>query len=102
MFFVSSTNREAHLRYQTKPRLMLQSASRKHSHDVCCSAPLHDLSSLPSLYMAIALPCAATCPGLPLIILGSITFLPGAYHTRLAYLAWRGYSGYSLDQIPDF
>ncbi|GLC43352.1 hypothetical protein PLESTF_000424500 [Pleodorina starrii] len=40
--------------------------------------------------------------GLPLIILGSITFLPGAYHTRVAYLAWRGTSGYSLNQIPDF
>ncbi|KXZ44187.1 hypothetical protein GPECTOR_71g548 [Gonium pectorale] len=40
--------------------------------------------------------------GLPLIILGSITFLPGAYHTRIAYLAWKGYAGYSLNDIPDF
>ncbi|EFJ43533.1 hypothetical protein VOLCADRAFT_119067 [Volvox carteri f. nagariensis] len=40
--------------------------------------------------------------GLPLIILGSLAFIPGAYHTRLAWLAWRGRAGYSLDQIPDF
>ncbi|PNH03769.1 Transmembrane protein 230 [Tetrabaena socialis] len=26
----------------------------------------------------------------------------GAYHTRIAYLAWKGQSGYSLNQIPDF
>ncbi|KAG2495603.1 hypothetical protein HYH03_006203 [Edaphochlamys debaryana] len=40
--------------------------------------------------------------GLPLIILGSITFLPGFYHTRIAYKAWKGTAGYSLNQIPDF
>ncbi|PNW88483.1 hypothetical protein CHLRE_01g031600v5 [Chlamydomonas reinhardtii] len=40
--------------------------------------------------------------GLPLIILGSITFIPGSYHTRIAYLAWKGRNGYSLNQIPDF
>jgi len=36
-----------------------------------------------------------------LLILGSICFLPGAYHTRVAYLAWRGVEGYSLNSIPD-
>ncbi len=36
-----------------------------------------------------------------LLVLGSICFLPGAHHTRLAYLAWRGVEGYSLNSIPD-
>lgn len=36
-----------------------------------------------------------------LLVLGSITFLPGFYHTRIAYLAWKGVSGYSLNDIPD-
>eukprot|EP00878_Enallax_costatus_P005123 GHUV01005385.1.p2 GENE.GHUV01005385.1~~GHUV01005385.1.p2 ORF type:complete len:110 (+),score=21.96 GHUV01005385.1:217-546(+) len=36
-----------------------------------------------------------------LLVLGSICFLPGFYHTRIAYLAWKGVQGYSLDAIPD-
>ncbi|KAI8472688.1 MAG: hypothetical protein J3K34DRAFT_413307 [Monoraphidium minutum] len=36
-----------------------------------------------------------------LLILGSICFLPGSYFTRIAYLAWRGVDGYSLNSIPD-
>jgi hypothetical protein len=36
-----------------------------------------------------------------LLVLGSICFLPGFYHTRIAYLAWKGVSGYSLNDIPD-
>ena len=39
--------------------------------------------------------------GIALLTLGSITFLPGFYHTRIAYFAWKGYEGYSLDDIPD-
>lgn len=36
-----------------------------------------------------------------LIVLGTICFLPGFYHVRIAYYAWRGYRGYSFTQIPD-
>jgi hypothetical protein len=36
-----------------------------------------------------------------LLVLGSICFLPGFYHTRIAFLAWRGVPGFSLDDIPD-
>ena len=36
-----------------------------------------------------------------LLVLGSLCFVPGAYHTRIAYLAWRGVPGYTLDAIPD-
>jgi hypothetical protein len=39
--------------------------------------------------------------GIALLTLGSITFIPGFYHTRIAYYAWKGYEGYSLDDIPD-
>jgi hypothetical protein len=37
----------------------------------------------------------------PLLVLGSICFIPGFYHVRIAYLAWKGVQGYSLDAIPD-
>jgi hypothetical protein len=36
-----------------------------------------------------------------LLVLGSVAFLPGAYMSRLAYLAWRGVEGYSFNDIPD-
>jgi hypothetical protein len=38
----------------------------------------------------------------PLIILGIIMFLPGAYHLRIAYYAYHQYPGYSFDDIPEF
>ena len=38
----------------------------------------------------------------PVLTLGIITFLPGFYHLRIAYYAWRGYTGYSFDDIPDY
>lgn len=37
---------------------------------------------------------------LSLIILGAITFIPGAYHVAIAFKAWRGDHGYSFDDIP--
>lgn len=36
----------------------------------------------------------------PLLFLGTVVFIPGAYHVRIAYCAWRGYRGYSYDDIP--
>ncbi|XP_073997461.1 transmembrane protein 230-like [Rhodnius prolixus] len=38
----------------------------------------------------------------PIFILGVLTFLPGAYHIRIAYYAYRGYHGFSFDEIPEF
>lgn len=38
----------------------------------------------------------------PVLILGIIMFIPGAYHVRIAYYAFKGYKGYSFDDIPDF
>ncbi|XP_063433585.1 transmembrane protein 230-like [Mytilus galloprovincialis] len=38
----------------------------------------------------------------PVIILGAIMFIPGAYHVRLACYAYKGYDGYSYDDIPEF
>lgn len=37
----------------------------------------------------------------PILILGTITFLPGLYHVRIAYYAWKGYAGFSFADIPD-
>jgi len=36
----------------------------------------------------------------PLLFLGTIAFVPGLYHVRIAYYAWKGYHGYSYDDIP--
>uniref|UniRef100_A0A8C4Q6K4 Transmembrane protein 230 n=1 Tax=Eptatretus burgeri TaxID=7764 RepID=A0A8C4Q6K4_EPTBU len=38
----------------------------------------------------------------PVLILGFLLFLPGAYHVRLAWFAWCGRPGYSYADIPDF
>ena len=37
----------------------------------------------------------------PILILGAITFIPGFYHVRIAYYAWKGYAGYSFADIPN-
>lgn len=29
-------------------------------------------------------------------------FIPGAYHVRIAFLAFRGYEGFSFEDIPEF
>ncbi|KFQ16736.1 PREDICTED: transmembrane protein 230 [Merops nubicus] len=39
---------------------------------------------------------------IPVLIIGTLVFLPGFYHLRIAYCASRGYRGYSYDDIPDF
>ncbi|CAF1065636.1 unnamed protein product [Adineta ricciae] len=37
----------------------------------------------------------------PLILIGSIVFLPGFYHLRIAYWAWKGDKNFSFADIPD-
>ncbi|KAJ3665335.1 hypothetical protein Zmor_000834 [Zophobas morio] len=38
----------------------------------------------------------------PMIILGLLMFIPGAYHVRIAYYAYKQVPGYSFDDIPEF
>ncbi|XP_003490244.1 transmembrane protein 230 isoform X2 [Bombus vancouverensis nearcticus] len=38
----------------------------------------------------------------PVIILGILMFIPGAYHMRVAILAYQKVPGYSFDDIPEF
>lgn len=38
----------------------------------------------------------------PLMIIGSIIFIPGAYNVRTAYYAWKGYHGYNFSDIAGF
>ncbi|CAG2055281.1 unnamed protein product [Timema podura] len=38
----------------------------------------------------------------PMIILGALMFIPGVYHIRIAYCAFRRYPGYSFADIPEF
>uniref|UniRef100_A0A8C9K088 Transmembrane protein 230 n=1 Tax=Panthera tigris altaica TaxID=74533 RepID=A0A8C9K088_PANTA len=41
-------------------------------------------------------------PGVPVLIIGILVFLPGFYHLHTAYYVSKGYWGYSYDDIPDF
>ena len=36
----------------------------------------------------------------PMLIIGSICFVPGFYMVRIAYHAWKGQYGFSYDDIP--
>lgn len=38
----------------------------------------------------------------PVLIIGALMFIPGAYHVRIAYYAYKGYDGFSYDDIPEF
>ena len=38
----------------------------------------------------------------PLMVIGSIIFIPGAYNVRTAYYAWKGYRGFSYADIAGF
>lgn len=38
----------------------------------------------------------------PVLVLGCITFIPGAYHFRIAVWAYFKYPGYSFDDIPSY
>lgn len=38
----------------------------------------------------------------PMIMLGVLMFIPGAYHTRIAFYAYKKVPGYSFDDIPEF
>ncbi|KAL0146358.1 hypothetical protein V8B55DRAFT_1470085 [Mucor lusitanicus] len=40
--------------------------------------------------------------GTPFIVLGSIMFIPGAYHLYIAYYAYYKYPGYDFSLIPDW
>ncbi|CAF0835480.1 unnamed protein product [Rotaria sordida] len=37
----------------------------------------------------------------PLILVGLLVFLPGFYHIRIAYWAWKGDKNFSFADIPD-
>lgn len=39
---------------------------------------------------------------LAMVILGSLCFIPGSYHTYIAWKAWYRVDGYDLNQIPDW
>ncbi|XP_055355455.1 transmembrane protein 230-like [Paramacrobiotus metropolitanus] len=36
----------------------------------------------------------------PVLTLGLLCFIPGAYYTRIAYYAYKGYEGFSYQDIP--
>lgn len=38
----------------------------------------------------------------PLMVIGSIIFIPGVYNVRTAYYAWKGYPGFSFSDIAGF
>ncbi|KAE8903685.1 hypothetical protein PF005_g15113 [Phytophthora fragariae] len=40
--------------------------------------------------------------GLSFLILGLIAFIPGSYATYQLYGSWKGWKGYTYDQIPSY
>jgi len=38
----------------------------------------------------------------PVLCLGLIMFIPGSYHVRIAYYAWKRVPGYHYSDIPDW
>ncbi|KAB7505450.1 Transmembrane protein [Armadillidium nasatum] len=38
----------------------------------------------------------------PFLILGMLMFIPGAYHSYIAFYALRGYQGFDLADIPSY
>lgn len=38
----------------------------------------------------------------PLLIVGTICFVPGAYSVRIAYYAWRGHPKFSFADLPSY
>ncbi|KAI8983776.1 hypothetical protein BDB01DRAFT_850433 [Pilobolus umbonatus] len=40
--------------------------------------------------------------GTPFLVLGSLMFIPGAYHLYIAYYAYYKYPGYDFSLIPDW
>ncbi|KAA0202443.1 hypothetical protein HAZT_HAZT006296 [Hyalella azteca] len=38
----------------------------------------------------------------PLLILGALMFIPGSYHSYICYYAFKGYEGFSFENIPSF
>ncbi|KAK9863816.1 hypothetical protein WJX84_008099 [Apatococcus fuscideae] len=56
------------------------------------------------LMLIIGLSVGYTDPdahGLVLLSLGTLVWVPGAYYSWLAYMAWRGHEGYSFEEIPE-
>jgi hypothetical protein len=37
----------------------------------------------------------------PLFTIGALLFIPGFYHVRIAYYAWRKCEGFSFEDIPN-
>ncbi len=55
-----------------------------------------------ALFIAgFALQATGAAHALPLLVLGALLFLPGAYHAVLAYKAARGAPGYTFDALPE-
>jgi hypothetical protein len=38
----------------------------------------------------------------PVLLIGALMFIPGAYHVRIAYYAYKGFDGFSYEDIPEF
>ena len=53
------------------------------------------------LFLSLYSNIPSEAPG-TLLTLGLLMFIPGFYHVRLAYYAFKGYPGYSFEDLPDF
>lgn len=54
------------------------------------------------LVAGIIIPAEYADRTIPVLVLGVIAFLPGSYHTYIAWATFRRYNGYSYSDIPNF
>eukprot|EP00873_Tetraselmis_striata_P007073 jgi/Tetstr1/427337/TSEL_017504.t1 len=50
---------------------------------------------------AVEMACCPQAHWAAMLFLGALAFVPGFYHSRIAYLAARGARGYSFDQLRE-
>lgn len=54
------------------------------------------------MLVGIISPVGGSFRAAPLMVIGSMIIIPGAYNVRTAYYAWKGYEGYSYADIAGF
>jgi hypothetical protein len=88
-----------HTRDSTHTQLLQVSPSRPPRRAVALALFL--LAAGLSLFVTgLALRGQHNDAGMPVLVLGALMLVPGAYYSNIVYRAWRGTPGYSLSDLP--
>lgn len=61
---------------------------------------LGSLGIVAGLFIALTQRGGDQARGIAYVVLGALLFLPGFYESRIAYYAYKGYTGFSFANIP--